>query len=51
MSDPSGEDVPGPVIVLPPGETVRVELTSDDAIHAFWVPGLPVQARRDPRAR
>ena len=38
MSDPSGEDVTGPEIALPRGETVRVVLTSDDVIHAFWVP-------------
>ena len=38
VSDPSGEHVTGPEIALPRGETVRVVLTSDDAIHAFWVP-------------
>ena len=38
LSDPSGEGVPGPVVKLPVGETVRVELTSNDVIHAFWVP-------------
>jgi cytochrome c oxidase subunit II len=38
VSDPSGEDVTGPEIALPRGETVRVVLTSDDVIHAFWVP-------------
>jgi cytochrome c oxidase subunit 2 len=38
LSDPSGEGVPGPVLELPVGETVRVELTSNDVIHAFWVP-------------
>ena len=38
MSEPSGEGVPGPEIVLPLGETTRIELTSNDVIHAFWVP-------------
>jgi cytochrome c oxidase subunit 2 len=38
LSDPSGEGVTGPEIALPRGETVRVVLTSDDVIHAFWVP-------------
>jgi cytochrome c oxidase subunit 2 len=38
LSDPSAEGVPGPVLELPVGETVRVELTSNDVIHAFWVP-------------
>jgi cytochrome c oxidase subunit 2 len=38
VSDPSGEGVPGPTIELPRGRTVRVILTSDDVIHAFWVP-------------
>jgi cytochrome c oxidase subunit II len=38
VSDPSGEGVPGPTIELPRGRTVRVVLTSDDVIHAFWVP-------------
>jgi cytochrome c oxidase subunit 2 len=38
VSDPSGEGVTGPEIALPRGETVRVVLTSDDVIHAFWVP-------------
>ncbi|MGZ8618695.1 MAG: cytochrome c oxidase subunit II [Actinomycetota bacterium] len=38
LSDPSGENVTGPEIALPRGETVRVVLTSDDVIHAFWVP-------------
>jgi len=40
ISDPSGAGVPGPVIEMPRGETVRIELTSDDVIHAFWVPGF-----------
>jgi cytochrome c oxidase subunit 2 len=38
VSEPSGEGVPGPEIVLPLGETTRIELTSNDVIHAFWVP-------------
>jgi len=38
MSTPSGEGVPGPQIVLPLGRTIRVVLTSNDVIHAFWVP-------------
>jgi cytochrome c oxidase subunit II len=40
VSQPSGEGVPGPVLMLPRGETVRIELTSNDVIHAFWVPGF-----------
>lgn len=38
LSHPSGEGIPGPELWLPMGETVRVELTSNDVIHAFWVP-------------
>jgi cytochrome c oxidase subunit 2 len=38
VSEPSGEGVPGPEIVLPLGATTRIELTSNDVIHAFWVP-------------
>ena len=37
LSEPSAEGVPGPEILLPRGETVRIELTSNDVIHAFWV--------------
>jgi cytochrome c oxidase subunit 2 len=37
VSPPSGEGVPGPELVLPVNETVRIELTSNDVIHAFWV--------------
>ena len=40
VSQPSGEGVPGPVMVLPLGETTRIELTSNDVIHAFWVPNF-----------
>ena len=40
VSEPSGAGVPGPVIDMPRGQTVRIELTSDDVIHAFWVPGF-----------
>jgi cytochrome c oxidase subunit 2 len=29
-----------PTLVLPAGRSVRVELTSRDVIHSFWVPGL-----------
>ena len=38
VSQPSGEGVPGPEIWLPLGETTRIVLTSNDVIHAFWVP-------------
>ena len=38
LSDPSGEGVPGPELWLPQRRDVRVELTSNDVIHAFWVP-------------
>lgn len=38
LSDPSGPEAPIPEIVLPLGERVRFVLTSDDVIHAFWVP-------------
>jgi cytochrome c oxidase subunit 2 len=37
VSQPSAEGVPGPEILLPLGQTVRIELTSNDVIHAFWV--------------
>lgn len=40
VSQPSGEGVPGPVMVLPRGATVRIVLTSNDVIHSFWVPGF-----------
>ena len=30
--------VPPPQLVLPVGETTRIELTSDDVTHGFWVP-------------
>jgi cytochrome c oxidase subunit 2 len=40
VSQPSGEDVPGPEILLPVGRTTQVVLTSQDVIHAFWVPGF-----------
>ena len=29
---------PLPVLEIPTGETVQFNLTSDDVIHAFWVP-------------
>lgn len=38
VSPPSGEDATEPVMMLPRGRTVRLELTSNDTIHAFWVP-------------
>jgi cytochrome c oxidase subunit 2 len=40
VSEPSGEGIPGPVMVLPRGATVRIVLTSNDVIHSFWVPGF-----------
>jgi cytochrome c oxidase subunit 2 len=38
VSPPSAEDGPEPVMMLPEGRVVRIELTSNDTIHAFWVP-------------
>ena len=38
VSKPSGEFVDGPELVLPVDETVRIVLTSNDVVHAFWVP-------------
>jgi cytochrome c oxidase subunit 2 len=38
VSPPSGEEAAEPVMMLPLGETVRISLTSNDTIHAFWVP-------------
>ncbi|MDH5314822.1 MAG: cytochrome c oxidase subunit II [Actinomycetota bacterium] len=38
VSEPSAEGMPGPEILLPLGRTTRIELTSNDVIHAFWVP-------------
>jgi cytochrome c oxidase subunit 2 len=38
VSQPSGAGVAGPQLVLPLDETVRIVLTSNDVIHAFWVP-------------
>ena len=40
VSPPSGLGVAGPTIELPLGRTTRVVLTSNDVIHAFWVPGF-----------
>jgi cytochrome c oxidase subunit 2 len=40
VSAPSGPNVEGPELVLPVGETARIELVSNDVIHAFWVPGF-----------
>jgi cytochrome c oxidase subunit 2 len=31
---------PVPTLVLPSGRPVRVQLTSADVIHSFWIPGL-----------
>jgi cytochrome c oxidase subunit 2 len=40
VSEPSGPGVDGPELVLPIDETARIELVSNDVIHAFWVPGF-----------
>lgn len=40
LSAPSDQGVLGPTIQLPRGRTTRVVLTSNDVIHAFWVPGF-----------
>ena len=32
-----------PTLVVPAGRDVRIEVTSRDVIHAFWVPGLRVK--------
>jgi cytochrome c oxidase subunit II len=40
VSDPSAPGVAGPELVLPVGETTQIVLTSNDVIHAFWVPGF-----------
>ena len=29
-----------PTLVLPAGRPVRIEMTSNDVIHSFWVPGI-----------
>lgn len=34
---------PVPTLVLPAGEPVRLDLTSADVIHAFWLPALKVK--------
>ena len=31
---------PDPTLVVPSGEPVQVNLTSQDVIHSFWIPGL-----------
>lgn len=31
---------PVPTLVLPSGRPVRIEMTSADVIHSFWIPGL-----------
>ncbi len=38
-----------PILVLPAGKRIEFQIASADVIHAFWVPGVPVQARRDAR--
>jgi cytochrome c oxidase subunit 2 len=38
VSPPSAPGIPGPDLYLPQGETVRIDLSSRDVIHAFWVP-------------
>jgi cytochrome c oxidase subunit 2 len=40
VSPPSGEDAAEPVMLLPLDRVVRFELTSEDVIHAFWVPAF-----------
>jgi cytochrome c oxidase subunit 2 len=40
VSAPSGPGLPGPVIELPVDETTQVNLSSQDVIHAFWVPAF-----------
>jgi cytochrome c oxidase subunit II len=40
VSPPSGPGIAGPELYLPQGETVRIDLSSSDVIHAFWVPGF-----------
>lgn len=43
VSPPVGESNtigPGPELVLPVGQTTRIELSANDTIHAFWVPGF-----------
>ncbi len=40
VSPPSAEDAAEPVLMLPEGRIVRFELTSNDTIHAFWVPAF-----------
>lgn len=34
---------PVPTLVLPAGEPVRLDLTSLDVLHGFWLPGLKVK--------
>ena len=40
VSPPATRSEPGPEIVLPLGRTTRIVLTSNDVIHAFWVPSF-----------
>jgi cytochrome c oxidase subunit 2 len=40
VSAPSGPGAREPDLYLPVGETTRVNLSSEDVIHAFWVPAF-----------
>lgn len=43
VSQPVGDSTTvgtGPQLVLPVGKTTRIELSANDTIHAFWVPGF-----------
>jgi cytochrome c oxidase subunit II len=37
-----------PVLVLPVGKPVQIDLTSNDVVHAFWVPHLDVKMNAYP---
>ena len=37
-----------PVLVLPAGETTRVNLTSSDVIHSFWIPAFTFKRDANP---
>jgi cytochrome c oxidase subunit II len=39
----SCQDGQYPVLVLPAGEPVQIDLTSNDVVHAFWVPYLDMK--------
>ena len=52
VSEPSGEGVPGPRDRPAAREpTVRIELTSNDVIHSFWVPDFLFKRDAIPGAR